>query len=508
MDGLLQTKPTTTVNKWKPNEGKQEFALMQPPSIFELLYGGQRGGGKTDAGMVWIGHRQWKDAKGVEFPVYMHPRYRALVIRKNADDLSDWIERFRFMYAGTGATIGYRPYEIRFPSGAFIRTGHLKDDQAYTKYMGHEYQSTLIEELTQIPYEKWYLQLISSCRSTIPELRPQVFATTNPGGRGHGWVKKRFVSPAPPSTVITDEEGINKMFIPAGIEDNPVLVKNDPGYVKRLDAIKHVDEELYKAWRLGLWDVFAGQAFREWNYDKHVLDGVRNKIEYSLDICEKIITFDWGYRHKAVAHWLALTPPNRFGFRRVYMYREIARNETDPEEWAQLIKRFTDVEKVKYMVLPHDCFSHKTNKTTIASVFKKDIGINIVRGDTLAKGARLNRKAILHRYLSDAPDGTPYLLVHPSCREFITTVPELQYDESNVEDVAKADGDDAYDASTLGLVTLGYAPQNSAILAPKTKIIQTFPTWNTNQYGNVVAPNFWQEMDKRRSVKPQDSEYT
>lgn len=507
MTTTLETKPTTQINRWKPNQGAQEFALMQPPSIFELLYGGQRGGGKTDAGMVWIGHRRWKDAQGREWPVYMHPKYRALVTRKNADDLSDWIERFRFMYAGTGAKIGYRPYEIRFPSGAFIRTGHLKDDQAYTKYQGHEYQSQLIEELTQIPFEKRYIQLISSCRSTIPELKPQVFNTTNPGGHGHSWVKKRWIDAAPPNTVITDEEGINRMFIPAGIEDNPILMLNDPAYVKRLDAIKHVDEDLYKAWRLGSWDVFAGQAFREFSATKHVLDGVNNKIEFSLDICDKIITFDWGYRDKAVAHWLALTPVNRFGFRRVYMYREIVRTETDPEEWAQIIKRFTDVEKVKYMVLPHDCFAHKTNKNTIASVFAKDIGINIVRGDTLAAGARLNRKAMLHRYLADSPDGRPYLLVHPSCRDFITAVPELQYDERNVEDIDTTGNDHSYDSATLGLVTLGYAPQNSKILQSAIKVVQTHPTWNTNQYGNIVAPNFWQEMDRRRTVKPVDGEY-
>lgn len=495
------------INKWKPNPGAQEFALMQPPSVFEILYGGQRGGGKTDCGMVWVGHRRWFDADGNDHPVFMHPRYRALVIRKNADDLSDWMERFRFMYAGTGVKIGYRPYEIRFASGAFIRTGHLKDEQAYTKYQGHEYQSVLIEELTQIPSEKRYVQLINSCRSTIPELRPQVFNTTNPGNVGHGWVKGRWIVKAPPNTVFTDNDGINKIFIPAGIEDNPVLMRNDPAYVKRLDAIKAVDEDLYKAWRLGSWDVFAGQAFREWSYDKHVIDGARNKFEFSLDICDKIISFDWGYRDKAVATWLALTPVNKYGFKRVYMYREIVRTETDPETWAQIIKRFTDVEKVKFMVLPHDCFAHKNTKVTIASIFARDIGINITRGHTMQQGARLNRKAMLHRYLSDAPDGQPYMLVHPSCRDFITTVPELQYDEHNVEDIDTTGDDHSYDAGTLGLISIGYAPQNSKILQQSFSGIQTTPTWNTTQYGNVVAPNFWQEMERRRSVKPVDAEY-
>jgi hypothetical protein len=496
------------VTTYKPHLGPQTFVLQQPPSVKEILFGGMRGGGKTLAGVLWIGNRQWVDKNGESQSVYKHPLYRALVIRKNADDLADWVDRVRTVYRQTGVNVAYRPYEIKFPSGALIRTGHLKDEQAYTKYQGSEFQSILTEELTQIPLEKRYVQLISSCRSTIPELRPQIFNTTNPGGLGHGWVKKRFVDKAPPNTVFTDSEGINRIFIPSSIDDNPTLKKNDPDYVRMLDNLKEVDVDLYKAWRLGSWDVFAGQAFREFAYDKHVIDGVNNKMEFSLDVCDKIICFDWGYRDKAVATWLALTPPNRFGFRRVYMYREIVRTETDPEAWAQIIRRFTDVEKVKFMVLPHDCFAHKLTKVTIADVFKRDIKINIVRGDTMAKGARLNRKAILHRYLGDAPDGKPYMLIHPSCRDFITAVPELQYDEHNVEDINTSGNDHSYDAATLGLISIGYAPQQSMILTPQVRSVQTFPTWQTNQFGNVVAPNFWNAMDQRRLTKPQDSEYS
>src|SRR5206468_1192564 len=84
------------------------------------------------------------------------------------------------------------PPEIRFPTGGIIRIGHLKDANAYQKYQGHEYPRILNEELTQIPSEDRYKRLISSCRSTIPELRPQVFNTTNPDGPGFDWVKKRW----------------------------------------------------------------------------------------------------------------------------------------------------------------------------------------------------------------------------------------------------------------------------------------------------------------------------
>jgi hypothetical protein len=179
---------------------------------------------------------------------------------------------------------------------------------------------------------------------------------------------------------------------------------------------------------------------------------------------------------------------------------------TNPEEWAKAIKRFTDIEPVRGIYLPHDCFAQKNSTTTIADVFSRDIGITVYRGETLVAGARINRKAIMHRYLSTAPDGKPYMYIHPSCRELITTLPLLQYDERNVEDVAKQDGDDAYDACSLGLVSLKYWPALSKILKPKVTI-QTYPTWRTNSHGQVTPPNFWKEFERQRQKPASDSEY-
>ena len=112
---------------WKPTT-KQAEALSKIE--YEILYGGARGGGKTDVGQVFMLYD--KD----------HPRYRGLVIRKNAGDLNDWISRAKVMYKPTGAM--FVQGEIRFPSGATIVLGHLKDENAFEKYQGHEYHKILI----------------------------------------------------------------------------------------------------------------------------------------------------------------------------------------------------------------------------------------------------------------------------------------------------------------------------------------------------------------------------
>jgi hypothetical protein len=224
---------------WKPT-AKQEQALAR--TEFEVLYGGARGGGKTDAGMV--------------YPLYHidNPRFRALVIRRNAEDLKDWTDRARVMYAPLKATSVGNPPEFRFPSGAVIRTGHLRDENAYEKYQGHEYQNIILEELTQIPSEESYLRLISSCRSTITDLPPQVFATTNPGGPGHNWVKKRFIDVGPEGIpFIDDATGRARIFISAKVQDNPHLMEKDPGYVAFLNSLP---DGVREAWRDGDWESF------------------------------------------------------------------------------------------------------------------------------------------------------------------------------------------------------------------------------------------------------------
>ncbi len=230
------------IRNWEP-QPKQSLALEQ--SAFEILYGGARGGGKTDTGMAFLLYD--KD----------HPLYRALVIRKNADDLKDWADRAERFFARCGAVRKGTTPEFHFPSGAIIRTGHLKDDNAYMKYQGHEYQKILIEELCQIPQLLNYLMLIASCRSSVPELKPQVFCTANPDGPGHDWVKERFDIPDEPGDEpVFCKDPVSRrwrVFIPARVEDNPALMSADPGYVSFLESLP---DGLRQQWREGSWADF------------------------------------------------------------------------------------------------------------------------------------------------------------------------------------------------------------------------------------------------------------
>lgn len=289
---------------WTP-QAKQEEALVRTED--EVLYGGARGGGKTDAGIVWLLYPIWDwlnaiRAKDTEKALKLS-RYRALVIRKNADDLKDWIDRANFIYSQTfGSSVQFvgKPVEIKFGTdGPVIRTGHLKDSDAYQKYQGHEYQRMLIEELTQIPDEKNYEDLILSCRSTIDGIDAQTFSTTNPDGPGFYWVKERFGIPEwPPEAPVRTqamiklkdgrERLITRVFVSGLLKDNPKLQEKDVGYEFRLANMK--DESRRKAWLEGYWGapIIEGVIFSE---ELKKLQDEKRLTEISYDPKYPVYTF-------------------------------------------------------------------------------------------------------------------------------------------------------------------------------------------------------------------------
>ncbi|MEK7578735.1 MAG: phage terminase large subunit [Patescibacteria group bacterium] len=405
---------------WRPHEGKQTFALRQ--RVFELLYGGARGGGKTEAGLVWL------------LIDINNPNYHGLVIRKNSNDLGDWIERSRRMYIPLGARFAGNPVEITFRSGAIIRTGHLKDENAYEKYQGHEYCRMLIEELTQIPTELDYLKLISSCRSKYPELKPRVFATTNPGGRGHAWVKKRFVDIGAPMKVYKDElTGRGRIYIPATVDDNPALKTTDPGYIAFLAGLP--DKNLRDAWRYGRWDVFTGQFFGEWKDNIHVIPPFEIPPNWM-----RYISIDYGFAKPSAIYWHAIDPLSG----KVYTYREIYVTEHTGEMLAKAVYAANNHEQIEWLIADNNIAnvgkeSGKSVLGQMKDVFEEKKWNIAIRLATKGPHSRVNGWNLFKGYIKSQKDERGYnktrWQVFNVCPELIRTMPLQMYDETHVEDL-------------------------------------------------------------------------
>lgn len=363
--------------------------------------------------------------------------------------MADWTDRATRFYSVLGATIVSRPPTITFQSGAVIRTGHLKDDQAYTKYQGQEYHRMLIEELTQIPDEKRYLQLIASCRSTNPELKPQIFATTNPGGVGHGWVKARFVDVCEPNKPFFDlVSEQSRIYIPATIDDNPSLVDNDPAYVKQLDALKETDVDLWKAWRMGDWNTFAGQFFKEFKTKLHVC-----KYYYPSKTNVIVAGLDWGRAEPFATEITEIKLINFNGqkFFRATTFGEVYGVDKMPKEWGLEIenelKKFGLVlNDISWIRCDNQIFNKGLDKSKAIAQQFRDYNEKFLTLLKPASKERIGGWENIHNWLSIAPDGLPYWQITENCIHLIRTLPALIHDENKVEDVDKTGEDHAPDA--------------------------------------------------------------
>jgi len=446
---------------WSPQEGPQ-LALLECP-IFEVFYGGARGGGKTESSIGdWLQHSSLygEGAIGIFF-------------RRKLVQLAEVIARTKQIFPKLGAKYNEQKKEWLMANGARLKFAYLEKDSDAEEYQGHNYTRIYVEELTNFPSPSPIDKLRATLRSGTG-VPVGMRLTGNPGGPGHNWVKKRYIDPNPRGyDVITESteielDGVKQMvsldrvFIPSKIGDNQLLMRNDPTYILRLR--QSGSEALVKAWLEGNWDIVDGAFFDEWDESVHVLP-TQAFLQLRNPGMLFFRGFDWGSAKPFSVGWYAvLDKEYLIGERRLPKGALIKFREwygaSGPNKGlkmtadavAQGIVNRERGERIRYGVAD-------------PAIFIRDGGPSI--GETMAihgaswRRADNKRKAGWEqlRQRLTGQNGTPMLYFCDCCEDTIRTLPTLQHDESDPEDLDTEAEDHAADETRYSVMSRPWVPR-------------------------------------------------
>lgn len=284
------------------------------------------------------------------------------------------------------------------------------------------------DELTNHPTPYGYNKLKACLRSALG-IRGRIRAGGNPGGKGHIWVKARFIDCAPPYSPFDDPvTGLTRMFIPSKITDNKYL-KDNKQYISLLKSSGSV--ELVKAWLNGDWNVVAGAFFDCWQGDKHVLVPFTIPKDW-----QRFRSFDWGSaRPFSVGWWAIADGSNDLPRGALIRYREWY-GASEPnvglkmtaEQVAEGIKRRDFEDKFAYSVADPSCWKVDGGPSIAERMLK--VGVLWRRADN----ERINGwDQMRQRFVG--MDDAPMIYCFNTCIDSIRTVPLLQHDENKPEDI-------------------------------------------------------------------------
>lgn len=423
---------------------KLELSLTKTQKAFmdaradEVLFGGAAGGGKS--------YGQLADAL---LYALRYPGSRQLVLRRTFPELEhsiiftslQFFPRRVARYAATRHT-------WEFVNDSKIEFGYCAAEKDVLRYQGAEYDVVRFDELTHFT-EAQYTYLLSRIRG-VNDYPKQMKSSTNPGGIGHGWVKRRFIDGHRAGETFQDEKtGATRVFIPSFVQDNVFLMRADKDYCRRLEQLPEAEK---KALLYGQWDIFDGQVFTEWVNSR---EGYRTR-RWSHVIApfeiprhwRRFRTFDFGYAKPFAVSWFAVDPDGR-----AYNYRELYGCTGTPDvgvRWtaqriAQEIREIEEREEDGLTVVgyadPAIWNATGSGEGSIAEMMERQ-GVYFEKG----KHDRLAGKMQVHYRLAFDEEGLPMLYVFDTCRNMIRTLPQLRYDAVNPEDVDTRQEDHLYDA--------------------------------------------------------------
>lgn len=402
-----------------PNCKQQRFFTSKARYVG---YGGARGGGKS-----------WALRVKLVLMAFYYPGIRLLLLRRTLAELREnHLIPLMKLLSGV-AKYNQSERTFLFPNGSRLKLGYCDHEKDIYQYQGQEYDVIGVEECTHFTWEQ--IVFLTTCNRTVrTDLKPRMFFTGNPGGVGHSWFRRLFVK----GVYEASERAEDYEFIPATVDDNEVLMRTNPEYVRVLD---NLPEKLRQAHRYGNWDIFDGQFFEEFRDDvAHYHDRRFTHVIEPFEIPPgwKIYrSFDFGYAKPFSCGWWAQDYDGRL-YRILELYGCTKQPNTGLK-WVpeKIFKQIRQIErehrwlKNKPIQGVADPAIWDASKGESIAEEAMRCGVFFEKGDH----KRIPGWMQVHYRMSFDEKGIPMLYVFQNCRGFIRTMPMLTYDRVNPEDL-------------------------------------------------------------------------
>lgn len=442
----------------------------------ETLYGGAKGGGKSGGMRRVLLLRRFK-----------YPGSTGALFRRTYEEIyGNHIKKLFEEYPELRQFWSEQHNTLNLPNGSSLKFAFCQYEKDLAKHQGQEYNDLAIEEAGEWP-ESMYSTLKGSNRSSVVGIKPRILLSGNPGGIGHGWLKRLFVDRKYKGL----ERPSDYAFIQAKVEDNPALWDNDPDYVRKLDS--NPNEALRKAYRDGDWNIFAGQFFQDLSRETHIVPDFTPPAHHI-----KFGAYDYGYNHPAVFGWFCVD-----GDGNVTLYKLLAKAQMYVETFARECLKLEPDTKDLAVFAGEDCWAKKAvmkekNPPTVAEEF----AANGIPGLRRAITDRIPGASHVRSYLQlrDGPKGNPLprFRMTQSCAQAFECLVRMIHDPNRVEDVLKVDasngdpdtGDDIYDMLRYGLMS-------RPPLADAPKI--THP-YGSKEHSDEVAQELFRHLQEKQKL--------
>lgn len=432
----------------------------------EVLYGGALGGGKSYLARVA------SIIYSAEIPgliTYLFRRTFKEVLANHIHTPGGYLEMLGELIDAGDVVYSKSDYSFTFWNGSRIQLAHAQYEGDVYAHQGAQIGFLILDEATHFtPVMVRFLRSRVRLGSLdIPPkwrgLFPRILYSTNPGSVGHHYFKSNFVDfGANHVFKAPEEEGsMLREYVPARLTDNIILLKNDPDYSQRVKGMG--DSNTVRAMITGDWESLSSGGFSDlWRAKYHVIKPFKIPNTWQIDR-----GYDYGSSAPAATLWFAESDGEEFSDSNneicwvpkgsIFIIKEcyLANQRFEglkltAEGQAKRIKACEDDEHwgkfVKAGPADNAIFSSEPGRRSIADEMT-DVGVTFIRSDK-SPGSRIRGVQLMRTRLEAStkrPMENPGIFVFSTCFHTIRTVPNLENDPKNQEDIDSSGEDHLWD---------------------------------------------------------------